>query len=217
MKRTGFTLIELLIVVAIIAILAAIAVPNFLEAQTRAKVSRVKSDLRSLGVAIESYYTDGNMYPYAWVFNKKPHQVGHWFLGVDYKDGSNQRWGYPLTTPISYITNIPMDPFTTMAFDSGGWGQQWPGIPVNASCLYAYGWRWDWPRDIYGGPKSSFPLIYNDIGFAMHSCGPDYTLDWPPQVYDPTNGTISRGQIWYLGKGVSFPANTAIEGQNPSS
>src|SRR5690349_9257970 len=59
----AFTLIELLIVVAIIAILAAIAVPNFLEAQTRAKVSRVKSDQRSLATAIESYRVDNNEYP----------------------------------------------------------------------------------------------------------------------------------------------------------
>src|SRR5215210_3826948 len=61
----GFTLIELLIVVAIIAILAAIAVPNFLEAQTRSKVSRVKADQRSLATAIEAYYVDNNSYP-AW-------------------------------------------------------------------------------------------------------------------------------------------------------
>ncbi len=59
----GFTLIELLIVVAIIAILAAIAVPNFLEAQTRAKVSRVKSDMRTVATALESYRVDGNKYP----------------------------------------------------------------------------------------------------------------------------------------------------------
>lgn len=61
--KKGFTLIELLIVVAIIAILAAIAVPNFLEAQVRSKVSRVKNDQRSYATGLESYFVDNNLYP----------------------------------------------------------------------------------------------------------------------------------------------------------
>src|SRR5690606_400852 len=63
--KKGFTLIELLIVVAIIAILAAIAVPNFLEAQTRAKISRVVSDLRTINTGFETYRIDhGNIPPH---------------------------------------------------------------------------------------------------------------------------------------------------------
>jgi prepilin-type N-terminal cleavage/methylation domain-containing protein len=61
--KKAFTLIELLIVVAIIAILAAIAVPNFLEAQTRAKVSRVLSDQRTYATALETYMIDNSAYP----------------------------------------------------------------------------------------------------------------------------------------------------------
>ena len=59
----AFTLIELLIVVAIIAILAAIAVPNFLEASIRSKTSRAKADMRSIATALESYIVDYNEYP----------------------------------------------------------------------------------------------------------------------------------------------------------
>ena len=56
--KYAFTLIQLLIVVAIIAILAAIAVPNFLEAQVRAKTARVKADMRTLATGMESYAVD---------------------------------------------------------------------------------------------------------------------------------------------------------------
>ncbi len=59
----GFTLIELLIVVAIIGILAAIAVPNFLNAQIRAKVARAYADEKSIGTALEAYRLDQNAYP----------------------------------------------------------------------------------------------------------------------------------------------------------
>ena len=61
----GFTLIELLIVVAIIGIIAAIAIPNLLNAIDRGKQKRTMADLRSMGTAIEEYSIDNNFYPAA--------------------------------------------------------------------------------------------------------------------------------------------------------
>jgi general secretion pathway protein G len=59
----GFTLIELLIVVAIIGIIAAIAIPNLLNAIDRGKQKRTMADLRSIGTASEAYAVDNNHYP----------------------------------------------------------------------------------------------------------------------------------------------------------
>ncbi len=143
MKRiTGFTLIELLIVVAIIAILAAIAVPNFLEAQIRSKVARVKADQRSLATALETYFIDNNSYP-AWAAESIAYPTGaaagNMTINCNYnvsatEDSSvrNQRsfaiaeqngdanpavvYSAPMftmTTPIAYITSYPQDPFMT--------------------------------------------------------------------------------------------------------
>jgi general secretion pathway protein G len=64
-KQKGFTLIELLIVVAIIGIIAAIAIPNLLNAIDRGKQKRTMADLRSMGTAIEEYSIDNNFYPVA--------------------------------------------------------------------------------------------------------------------------------------------------------
>ncbi|MGH7658049.1 MAG: type II secretion system protein, partial [Gemmatimonadales bacterium] len=62
MSRKGFTLIELLIVVVIIGILAAIAIPKFSNSKYKAVLASMKTDLRNLATAQEGYYFDFSTY-----------------------------------------------------------------------------------------------------------------------------------------------------------
>jgi type II secretion system protein G len=179
----AFTLIELLIVVAIIAILAAIAVPNFLEAQTRSKVSRVKADLRTMATAMEAYRVDNTAYP--------PHnrRFGTAFLRIT----PVSRRYIPLTSPVAYITTTPQDPFFNGRDDIATWGG-----PV-----FDY-WVYDEPFP-FGPRKGTL--------WWMSSYGPDQqkngnsapapgggTYSWSTP-YDPTNGTVSAGEIIRLTSG----------------
>jgi len=59
-RRAGFTLVEIMIVVAIIALLASIAVPNFLRARKRSQATRIMEDLRQLDGALDMYAIENN-------------------------------------------------------------------------------------------------------------------------------------------------------------
>jgi type II secretion system protein G len=90
-NNKGFTLIELLIVVAIIGIIAAIAVPSLLSAVQRAKQKRTMADIRYIGTALETYHVDFNKYPQTGIANLACLEPNYMRLVEDI-DG----WGYSL-------------------------------------------------------------------------------------------------------------------------
>ena len=184
MKQSkGFTLIELLIVVAIIAILAAIGIYNYMGAQTRAKVARAKSELKTVVLALEAYHVDYGTYPpYHYV------TVTEFFLG-----GWADSWGVPLpfdganpiTTPIAYITTMPNDPFYNKA-DTDPYERR------------NYGYV-NWDQAV--GMTNTL-TVFQDAqakfgSYRIHSLGPDRFGPNTGIPYDPSNGWNSTGDIFY--------------------
>ena len=99
MRRKSFTLLELIVVIAIIGILAMISIPNFLNAQVRAKVARAKSDFRVMTAAVKVYYIDNQGLP-----------VNGTLMSRD----KSSEWAFScLTTPIPYLSSTECchDPF----------------------------------------------------------------------------------------------------------
>ncbi len=215
-KLRGFTLIELLIVVAIIAILAAIAVPNFLEAQTRSKVSRVRSDHRSLATAIETYYIDNNTYPAATTTRGETMDTSFYNSGADgdqvgstFRRRGDADNNLSITTPIAYITSNFPDPFAdTRGIGFRYWtdGKSWIlgsfGPNVDELVGGDMGWA-DAPiTKQTGGNTWWITTIGEDETWFSSNAQPSQQLLGGPDngedafTYDPTNGTISNGDVW---------------------
>jgi type IV pilus assembly protein PilA len=120
-NRAGFTLIEVLIVVVIIGILAAIAIPKFASTKEKSYVAVMKSDLRNLAVAQEAYSSDNNIYYSGAVPNAALIYNPSSGVSVTITEGTTSGWGatagYAVgttrTCSIFYGNASPPPPATT--------------------------------------------------------------------------------------------------------
>lgn len=182
MEKQSFTLIELLIVVAIIGILAAIAVPNFMNAQMRARIARVQTDQKAIGTALGMYHVDRNAFP---PFLNWPDFA---FIGVK-----------ELTTPIAYIAVYPVDPF--FRSEAGD------GVPETFKYIKMSYYNLD-IMDKTGQARGNTSFGVKEFRQGCHwsvrSFGPDRkanydsTTDTYPE-YNASNGVMSVGDIYLWG------------------
>lgn len=217
----GFTLIELLVVVMIIAILAAIAVPNFLEAQVRSKVSRAATDMRTVALGLESYYVDHNTFP-------EGNIMGIGGARPDIPDDPMvlER----LSTPVAYLTDgLPRGAFRSkyrsntlitglpplntdvsswfLVEQDGDYGRLYESyhyVATKPDAINPSGMA----RSIVDVPalrgKASSYIIYNagpmlgyiNLGGVIVQGTKAFSTDL---IYDPTNGTTSFGNIFRAG------------------
>ncbi len=171
---TGFTLIELLIVIAIILILISIALPNFLDAQARAKVTKSEGDMKAMDDAIMSYYLDWKKFFGPWEIKR-------------------------LTTPIPYIKVLPIDPFAPINRNDLGYTSVLSayGSPIRRFYIYHGPPTFDThPGMVRLGIKWVLTGLGPDSGWFDSENG---SAKYPR--YNPTNGSRSRGNLERVGPG----------------
>jgi type II secretion system protein G len=151
-RQKGFTLIELLIVVAIIGIIAAIAIPNLLNAINRGRQKRTMGDIRTLATAVEAYTVDFGFYPKIGDGNVSAQLVTYlvptFLRKLPARDGWNNdlKWNGDGTSGLSYsfwsaAKNGPPSG-ATATVDAGGGAK----TDFNADIVYSGGTFIQWPE-----------------------------------------------------------------------
>ncbi len=191
-KAFAFTLIELLIVVAIIGILAAIAVPNFMNARTRATIARVKSEIRSLATSSELYRLDTNTYP-----NESEHNI--------YQRARNEAGLMWLTTPIAYMASLPSDPFYAKFEQDTNYFRCYETSVSGTG--FGSSRRWNTYVIFSIGPDQAENGIDSGVGFH----GTWYLGDG--NTYMASNGLKSHGDIYWFGGDPSVVNKLRFDGK----
>ncbi|MBZ0257328.1 prepilin-type N-terminal cleavage/methylation domain-containing protein, partial [bacterium] len=210
------TLIELLIVVAIIGILAAIAVPNFLNAQIRAKVARSYSDMHSTSTAIAIFNTDkGEMLVDIRDDDNAEgvKRIEDDFAGVGLNGGAGNRNNMavlaPLTTPVAYMSSLPKSPFVNSSLFTSNSGNN-EAFGREGNDVYSY---WDNDPEFVDGPNDwNLAALYNYVSnfspwsYVLITFGPSAGTDNTTntlQPYQPSNGITSAGEIFLFNSGTN--------------
>lgn len=221
----AFTLIELLIVIAIILILIGIALPNYMEAQTRAKVVRESSDMKGMATAIESLRLErGVLLVDFWDDDNPKLMIARFRGGLgfsspafsaccswhrgDWRGGTTGLFT-PLTTPVKYMSRVPPDPFylegdkaliredTLPPVSYMYIDREATDMKLGANDYSGtFGcWR---PDGADCSPAIRMVAPLRQDAFVLIGYGPDALRESPYTTpYSPTNGTKSYGDILY--------------------
>lgn len=185
----AFTLVELLIVVAIIGILAAIAVPNFLQAQVKAMVARTEADMKNCATAIEQYALDYGSYPY---YNNPLDEVSA-------LSGATVTYlPVGMTTPIVYLTQLPPDPFPAKVLEGSD------GDQSVKPYKYVHGYDQVYKQQQFSGSHifvhyQNFSGSGKQLQWQVWSMGPDRVASHTGLPYHSSNGLFSTGDISRFG------------------